>query len=130
MSKDAPGASVAPKTTAAPAAAKGEAKPKADAKPKGPRKPRVDYGYKPGAKITVNKEHDGSKYRGKRLEYFDHLKASDGKTVEDFAKACPAGDPPRGWLRFLVQDGAATLSGGKDPEPKVKAAPKADAKAA
>lgn len=82
------------------------------------RAPRQDYGYKPGAKITLTKEASEKKYRGKRAEYFAVLEKCDGKTVEDFEKAAPAGDPPRGWLRFFVQDGAATLSGGKEPEKK------------
>jgi len=119
MSKDAPGASVAPKTTKS--AEKGEQA--GEPKAKAARKPRVDYGYKPGATITLT-DKDGSKYGGKRGVYYAALKACNGKTVEDFEAACPEGDTPRGWLRFLVQDGAATLSGGKAKEPKPKAAKK------
>lgn len=111
----------APKNTAdKPAKAEGEKKPRA---------PRKDYGFKSGAKITLTKEAAEKKYRGKRAEYFEILQKSNGKTVEDFEKSCPANDPPRGWLRFFVQDGAATLSGGKDPEPKAKAEPKKTAAA-
>lgn len=112
---------------------KGDAAPKKEAdKPAGekkPRAPRKDYGFKQGATITLTKEASEKKYRGKRAEYFETLQKCNGKTVEDFEKACPANDPPRGWLRFFVQDGAATLSGGKDPEPKPKA-PKEEKKTA
>lgn len=85
-----------------------------------PRAPRQDYGFKAGAKITITEDGTKKTYRGKRKEYFERLEAADGKTVEEFFAACPEGDPPRGWLRFFVQDGAATLSGGKDPEPSKK----------
>src|SRR3990167_6368996 len=96
-------------------------KPTADKKPEGEKKPRAaraDYGFKKGAKITLTKESGDKKYRGKRLEYFEILKKHDGKVVEDFEKKCPPGDPPRGWLRFFVQDGAVTLSGGVAEEKK------------
>ncbi len=83
------------------------------------RAPRQDYGFLPGATITlVDKENT---YRGKRLDYYNLLKKANGKTVEQFYGSCPEGDPPRGWLRFFVQDGAATLAGGSKPEPKPKA---------
>ena len=96
-------------------------KPKTD-KPKSdkPRAPRKDYGFKTGATIKITEDGTKKTYRGKRKEYFDRLLAADGKTVEEFTSACPEGDPPRGWLRFFVQDGAAELSGGKEPEPKPK----------
>lgn len=97
----------APEATEAPAAEKKE------------RAPRQDYGFLPGAKITLTDKEN--KYRGKRLEYYEILKKHNGKSIEDFFKACPQEDPPRGWLRFFVQDGAATLSGGSAPEPKPKA---------
>ena len=128
----APGAAVPDKkekTSAAPKAAKAAKEPKDPNAPKAPRKPREDYGYLPGAKITLV-DQVGEKYKGKRKTYYDILKANDGKTVEDFAKACPEGDGPRGWMRFLVQNGAATLSGGSKPEPKVKAEPKKEEAAA
>lgn len=86
--------------------------------PKKPRAPRKDYGWKVGAKITVTEEGKKATYRGKRKEYFERVIANDGKTVEDFVAACPKEDPPRGWLRFFIQDGSVTLSGGKAPEPK------------
>lgn len=87
------------------------------------RAPRQDYGYRPGAKITLTEAAAEKKYRGKRAEYFEVLKACNGKTVEEFNKRAPAGDPPRGWLRFFVQDGAATLSGGEEKkEEKTEAA--------
>jgi hypothetical protein len=78
------------------------------------RAPRQDYGFRKGATITITEKE--VKYRGKRLEYFEILKKHDGKTIEKFFSACPEGDPPRGWLRFFVTDGAATLEGGEEPE--------------
>lgn len=111
---------------AAPGAVKGQAgtEAKKEAKdpnaPKKPRAPRKDYGWKAGAKITVTEDGKKATYRGKRKEYFERVLAADGKTVEEYAASCPKDDPPRGWLRFFVQDGSVTLSGGKDPEPKAK----------
>jgi len=80
------------------------------------RAPRADYGFRPGATIHMTEEADGKKYRGKRGEYFTVLKACDGKAVEIFEKKAPEGDPPRGWLRFFVQDGACELEGGEEAE--------------
>lgn len=97
-------------------------------KEKKERAPKQDYGFLPGAKITVVEREN--KYRGKRLEYFEILKKHNGKTVDEFFNACPQEDPPRGWLRFFVQDGAATLSGGSAPEPKAKKEEKEDSKEA
>ena len=118
-----------PGTTKKTPAKKGAAPPEkgAEQKERKPRAPRVDYGYKPGATIMVT-EKEG-KYRGKRGEYYERLKAANGKTVEDFFKTCPDNDPPRGWLRFFVSDGAAELKGGKDPEPKAPAKKKEPASA-
>lgn len=96
---------------------------------KKPRAPRQDYGFRKGAVITLTDKE--TKYRGKRLEYFEILQAHDGKTVEEYFAACPEGEPPRGWLRFFVADGAATLSGGSDEvEETEAAAPKKSKKAA
>ena len=109
---------------AAPAAKK--TPPKADGEKKA-RAPRQDYGFLPDAKIALT---DGDKtYRGKRLEMYEALKKSNGKTVEHFLDSNKnEKDPPRGWLRFFVQNEACTLSGGTPkPEPKPKA--KAEAKA-
>ena len=71
------------------------------------------YGYAKGAVISLTEKADSAKYRGKRLEYFNRLQKHNGKTVEKFFEACPADDPPRGWLRFFVRDGVCTLSGGE-----------------
>lgn len=90
------------------------------------RAPRQDYGFRKGATINITEKE--VKYRGKRLEYFEILKKHDGKTIEKFFAACPEGDPPRGWLRFFVTDGAATLEGGEEPEAQEAPAPKAAAK--
>ena len=46
------------------------------------RAPRQDYGFAKDAKISLT---DGEKtYRGKRLEMYEALKKSDGKTVEHY----------------------------------------------
>ena len=90
---------------------------KADGGEKKPRAPRQDYGFAKDAKITLT---DGEKtYRGKRLEMYSALKKSDGKTVEHFLENNKnEKDPPRGWLRFFVQNEACTLSGGTPPAKK------------
>lgn len=89
---------------------------------KKPRAPRKDYGFAKDAKIRLT---DGDKtYRGKRGEMYDALKKSNGKTVQHFLDNNKnEKDPPRGWLRFFVQDEACTLEGGTK-------APAKDAKAA
>ena len=96
--------------TEAPKKEKGESKPRA---------PRQDYGFAKDAKITLT---DGEKtYRGKRLEMYEALKKSNGKTVEHYLENNKnEKDPPRGWLRFFVQNEAVTLSGGTKPEPAAK----------
>lgn len=85
--------------------AEGAPKEKKESKPRGPRK---DYGFAATSTIKLN---DGEKgYRGQRLEWFNHLKAHNGKTVGEFLEATKAmKDPGRGWLRFFVQDEACTL---------------------
>lgn len=97
------------------AAAKPEKK--ADGEKKA-RAPRQDYGFAKDAKIKLT---DGEKtYRGKRGEMYEALKKSNGKTVQHFLDANKdEKDPPRGWLRFFVQNEACTLEGGtKAPEKK------------
>lgn len=83
----------------------------ADAAPKEkkPRAPRKDYGFAPTSTIKLT---DGEKsYRGQRLEWYEVLKAHEGKTVADFLEASKdRKDPGRGWLRFFVQDEACTLT--------------------
>jgi hypothetical protein len=61
--------------------------------------------------VAVGKDHG---YRGQRLAWYERIVKFDGKTAEEFLKAndnltTPKGseDPPRGWLRFFVQDGSA-----------------------
>jgi hypothetical protein len=98
----------APKASAAPSAAPTASQGDSPAKPKKPRAPRKDYGYSPASIIKVDKEKEVN-YKGKRGDYYKLLVANDGKTVNDFEGAAPAGDSPRGWLRFFVQDGACSL---------------------
>ena len=91
-------------------------------KEKKTRAPRQDYGFKQGAKISLTSKFDVKSYRGKRGEYAAHIANCDGKTVEDFFGMCPDEDPPRGWLRFFVQSGACSLSGGTEQKGEGKAA--------
>jgi len=103
---------------------KGETKtPKKDGAKK-PRAARQDYGFAKDAKIVLT---DGDKtYRGKRLAMYEALKKSNGKTVAHFLDNNKnEKDPPRGWLRFFIQNEAATLEGGTPP-----AAAKKETKAA
>lgn len=117
-------AKAAPKA-AAPKAADGEKKERA---------PRFDYGFLPGATITVDTAKETS-FRGQTQEWYDRLLKSNGKTVEHFldnnqgiTNKQGKPEPPRGWLRHFCKTGYASLSGGSKPEPKPKAAPKAKAK--
>ena len=89
---------------------KKEKAPKAEASgEKKERAPRKNYGYHLDAKISMTDKEN--KYRGQRKEWFDILSSQNGKTVKDFLTACEGRkDPPRGWLRFFVDDGAVTLT--------------------
>lgn len=79
---------------------------------KKPRAPRQDYGYRLDATIAVL-EDKSEKYRGDRKDWFLTVKAYEGKTVGEWLTATKkeGGDPPRGWLRFFVQDGSVSLKG-------------------
>lgn len=100
-----------PPTKTAKAEKKAKA-PKAE-KPEGEKKeraPRQNYGFHPEAVIAIT-EKEG-KFRGQRAEWYEVLKGCNGKKVADFLEAAKdKKDPPRGWLRFFVQEGFATLSG-------------------
>jgi hypothetical protein len=106
----------APKEAKAPKAEKAPVDPNA---PKKERAPRTDYGFRPDAVIGIV-EGKGDKYRGHRKDWFETVKAHAGQTVAQWVAATKkeGGDPPRGWLRFFVQDGSVTLTGGTDPAPK------------
>lgn len=83
------------------------------------RAPRKDYGYAASAFISITEKEN--KYRGQRLEWYQLLVASNGKTAADYeaaAKAAGKTEPSRGWLRFFVQDGAAVLT-----KPEAEATP-------
>lgn len=97
-----------PKGAPAPKAGKNEVK---APKEKKARSPRQDYGFAKDATIRLT---DGEKsYRGRRLEMYEALKKSNGKTVAHFLDNNKnEKDPPRGWLRFFVQNEACTLQGG------------------
>lgn len=76
--------------------------------PKAPRAPRMNYGYSENAIITLTGK-DG-KYRGSRKEWFESIVAAQGSTVKAWEESKKeAKDPPRGWLRFFVQDGTVSL---------------------
>ena len=90
--------------------------PKAAKAPKDPdapvkvRNPRKDYGYAEDAVISIVPDKDNA-YRGKRKEWFDSIAAAQGQTVKAWAEGKGSEkDPPRGWLRFFVQDGTVALS--------------------
>lgn len=103
---------------AVPTAASGNGKPAATeaSKEKKPRAPRADYGFSPESTIIIVKDKD-NKYRGQRLDWFNKIKLFEGKKVADFmtmyeGAKTPKGtaDPPRGWVRFFVQDGTVSLT--------------------
>lgn len=84
-------------------------------KEKKPRAARQDYGFAPDAILKLT---DGEKnYKGRRKEMYEALRKSNGKTVQHFLDNNKNDDdPPRGWLRFFVQNEAVTLSGGTKKE--------------
>lgn len=99
--------SKAPKKEKAPKAEKVAADPNA---PKKERAPRMDYGYAPTSLISLTGKEN--KYRGARKKWYDSLVAAAGKSVKDWGdaqKAAGEKDPPRGWLRFFIQDGTVSL---------------------
>jgi len=91
---------------------KKEKAPKAEADPNAPKKPRApraDYGFSPTAIIALVPEK-AHKYRGSRLAWFQEISGFAGKPVSEFLEAKKnSEDPPRGWLRFFVQDGTIAL---------------------
>lgn len=103
-SKNPPKAAKAPKE---PKAAKAPVDPNA---PKKERAPRADYGYAETSLLTLTGKEN--KYRGARKAWFDTIVASAGKSVKEWGddqKAAGQKDPPRGWLRFFIQDGTVSL---------------------
>lgn len=88
--------------------ARKEKDPNAPAKP---RAPRQSYGYHSEATISLTNSEKAGKLRGSRLAWYDSIKAFDGKLVKEWEEARKGEkDPPRGWLRFMVQEGLITLS--------------------
>lgn len=72
------------------------------------RAARKDYGFHADSVIRLTDKE--AKYRGQRKDYYDLLVKANGKKVSVFLdSAKDRKDPPRGWLRFFVDDGAATL---------------------
>ena len=85
-------------------------------KPKKPRATRKNYGIKKDSIIRLTDKASTAKFRGNRGLFFQHLKSGNGRSVEEFLKKTTkdGGDPPRGWLRFFIQEKICTLSGGID----------------
>jgi len=79
------------------------------------RAPKQDYGFTPEAIIGINnKAEDSPKFRGQRLDWFEKLCKSEGKTAKEFLDKNAGKDSPRGWLRFFVADvKVATLTAPK-----------------
>ena len=78
------------------------------------RAAKQNYGYIPGAEISIEAEKN---YRARRGQVYAVLVACDGKKVEDFAKKAVkvlGKESPRGWVQFFVRDGACSLSGGAE----------------
>jgi hypothetical protein len=96
-----------------------EAKAKApkEAKAKAPKEPKVKRPYKYSRDAIIRLVPDKEiKYRGQRAEWFEIVKAHDGKKVSEFNEAAKGRtngkgvvQTPSGWLRFYVIDGAVTL---------------------
>lgn len=75
------------------------------------RAPRTNYGYHEGATISLSTTERSAKLSGHRLAWYDSIKAYDGKTVAEWEESRKGEkDPPRGWLRFMVQEGLVTLA--------------------
>lgn len=85
-------------------------KPRDPSAPKKARGPRKDYGFAATSTIRVVPEKE-AKFRGTRKGYFDSVVEFNGRTVADWVDANKGEgrDPPRGWLRFFVQEGYVTL---------------------
>lgn len=97
----------APKAKKEPKAPKEPKDPNAPAKPRGPRQ---DYGYSADSTIVIVKDKE-NKYRGARKAWFDSIVGFDGQLVKSWEESRKAEkDPPRGWLRFFVQDGTVSLN--------------------
>lgn len=97
-----------PNKASAPKAAKPDKPKAANGGEKKERAPRKDYGFSPDAVIRLTDKE--VKYRGQRADYYGLVKAANGKKVQVFLdSAKDRKDPPRGWLRFFVEDGAVTL---------------------
>lgn len=80
--------------------------------PKKERAARTSYGYHAEATINLVAGKEVKYREGHRLAWYNSLKEFDGKKVGDWEASRKAEkDPPRGWLRFFVSDGAVTLTG-------------------
>jgi hypothetical protein len=90
--------------------------PKAKKEPKAPRDPNAAKNMmNRDATIRVDLTKE-VKYRGQRLEWFERVKAFDGKTVKEFSegnKGIANGkgtvQAPGGWLSFYVRDKSVIL---------------------
>jgi hypothetical protein len=75
-----------------------------------PRAPRTNYGYHELATISILTTEKAGKLRGHRLAWYQSIQPFAGKTVKDWEEDRKGEkDPPRGWLRFMVQEGLVGL---------------------
>ncbi len=74
------------------------------------RAPRTSYGYHPQAYIALTTTEKAGKLHGHRLAWYESIKPFSGKTVAEWEESRKGEkDPPRGWLRFMVQEGLVEL---------------------
>jgi hypothetical protein len=105
-----PGKTNGKKEAKAPKAPKVEKAPADPNAPKKERAPRQNYGYAETSLISLTGKEN--KYRGARKKWYDSVVALAGKSVKEWSdsqKAAGEKDPPRGWLRFFIQDGTVAL---------------------
>jgi TRAP-type C4-dicarboxylate transport system substrate-binding protein len=80
------------------------------------RKERVVRSFPKNGILRVTPQEQEKTFRGKRQDYYDTLKAHDGKTVETFLTALKAKDDPKGggpgaWLRWFVDEELVKVEG-------------------
>lgn len=107
-----PGKNVPLTKTEAAQVAQKEVKAPKEKKETKPRTPRTDYGFSLDSTIRIVKgEGKENKYRGHRKEWYDSLVKFENQKVSAWADSRKdLKDPPRGWLRFFVQDGTVSLT--------------------
>lgn len=86
-------------------------KPRDPNAPKKERAPRQNYGFHEDSIIELVQGKE-IKYRdGNRKAWYEKVLAYAGRPVKEYMSGYKnEKDPPRGWLRFFVQDGAVVLT--------------------